>query len=54
MTKEIKVDRGIIAATCIEKDNKYKEIIAEFNLNAHDDADFRKLVLAYFKPEIKF
>lgn len=45
---------GIVATICLEKANKTKAIIAEFNLNAKDDKHFRELVLAYFKPEIRF
>jgi hypothetical protein len=45
---------GVLATSRIELANHTKDVLAEFNREAQDDKHFRELVLAYFKPEVKF
>ncbi len=54
MVTKNRVDAGVVAASKIELANKIKDQIAVFNQLAVDDAEFRKLVLIYIKPEVKY
>jgi|GEM_PF-6400672 len=48
------IPTGVLASSRIELANKVKDTLAEFNREAVDDKNFRELVLAYFKPDIKY